>query len=204
VTLAKAVQSTSCVVLALGLAACVPAIRTTPPAPTATAGSAPIDPARLSDIVRVLASDEFEGRAPGTRGEDKTVAYLSREFAALGLQPGGENGGWTQRVPLVRTQLQAGTVRIGDRVMTLGDHVYFSTVRPVDRARIDAPLVFVGYGVSAPERNWDDFKGIDLTGKVAVMLVNDPDFEATADETVAGRFGGQANDLLRSLDLQVR
>ncbi len=191
-TLAKAVESTSCVALALGLAACVPANRTVPPAPTATAGSAPIDPARLSDIVRVLASDEFEGRAPGTRGEDKTVAYLSREFAALGLQPGGENGGWTQRVPLVRTQLQAGTVRIGDRVMTLGDQVYFSTVRPVDRALIDAPLVFVGYGVSAPERNWDDFKGVDLTGKVAVMLVNDPDFEATADEAVAGRFGGQA------------
>ncbi len=191
-TLAKAVQSTSCVVLALGLAACVPAIRTTPPAPPVTAGSAPIDPARLSDIVRVLASDEFEGRAPGSPGEDKTVAYLSREFAALGLQPGGENGGWTQRVPLVRTQLQPGTVRIGDRTMTLGDDVYFSTVRPVDRARIDAPLVFVGYGVSAPERNWDDFKGVDLTGKVAVMLVNDPDFEATADEAVAGRFGGQA------------
>jgi Zn-dependent M28 family amino/carboxypeptidase len=70
--------------------------------------------------------------------------------------------------------------------------VYLSTLRPEDRALIDgAPLVFVGYGVSAPERKWDDFKGVDLKGKVAVFLVNDPDFEAAKGEPVAGRFGGK-------------
>ncbi len=161
-------------------------------APVRNAG--PIAPARLSEAARVLASDAFEGRAPGTAGEAKTVAYLAREFAARGMVPGGENGGWTQRVPLVRTQVQQpGSIMVGGRAMALGTDVYMSTVRPVDRARIDrAPMVFVGYGVSAPERHWDDFKGVDLTGKVAVFLVNDPDFEAAAGEPVAGTFGGKA------------
>ena len=72
------------------------------------------------------------------------------------------------------------------------DDVYLGTVRPVDQVRIEnAPMVFVGYGVTAPERGWDDFKGVDLKGKVAVMLVNDPDFEAAAGEPVAGKFGGK-------------
>jgi Zn-dependent M28 family amino/carboxypeptidase len=160
----------------------------------APASSGPIDPARLSETVRILASDAFEGRAPGTAGEAKTIDWLAHAFAALGLQPGGEHGGWTQRVPMVRTQLQMpGTVEIGGKTMALGSDVYFSTVRPVDRVTIAAaPLVFVGYGVSAPERHWDDFKGVDLKGRIAVMLVNDPDFEAAPGEPVAGMFGGRA------------
>jgi Zn-dependent M28 family amino/carboxypeptidase len=159
---------------------------------------APIDPARMSEHTRVLASDAFEGRAPGTPGEAKTIDYLNRQFAALGLEPGGENGGWTQRVPLIRTRLKApGRFSIAAKGQPLPlaapRDIYLSTVRPVERARIaDAPMVFVGYGVSAPERQWDDFKGVDLNGKVAVFLVNDPDFEAEAGDTVAGRFGGQA------------
>jgi Zn-dependent M28 family amino/carboxypeptidase len=160
----------------------------------ALATPATIDAAHLSETVRTLASDAFEGRAPGSRGEDRTIAYLSQTFAALGLQPAGENGGWTQRVPMVRTHLQMpGTVDIGGQAMALGRDVYFSTVRPIDRVLIDhAPLVFVGYGVSAPERHWDDYKGVDLAGKIAVMLVNDPDFEAASSEPVAGLFGGRA------------
>jgi len=148
----------------------------------------------MSEIVRVLASDEFEGRGPGTRGEEATVAYLSREFAAMGMVPGGEDGGWTQRVPLIRTYLQQpGVIEMGGRQMQLGQDVYLSTIRPVDRARIErAPLVFVGYGVSAPERQWDDFKGIDLKDKVAIFLVNDPDFEAQTSDDTTGRFGGKA------------
>lgn len=167
---------------------------TVPSAHTPASISGPIDPARLSATVRMLASDEFEGRAPGTRGEAKTVAYLSREFEALGLTPGGENGSWTQTVPLIRTQLQQpGAIEIGGQQMQLGADVYLSTVRPVERARIvNAPMVFVGYGVTAPERQWDDFKGVDLNGKVAVFLINDPDFEASATDAVANRFGGQA------------
>jgi Zn-dependent M28 family amino/carboxypeptidase len=101
-------------------------------------------------------------------------------------------------VPLIRTQLEKpGALSIrrgGERIaLRFPQDVYLSTVRETDRAAIaDAPLVFVGYGVNAPERQWDDFKGVDLTGKVAVFLVNDPDFEAGAGDPVADRFGGQA------------
>jgi Zn-dependent M28 family amino/carboxypeptidase len=160
--------------------------------------SAPIDPNRLSIITKTLASDEFEGRGPGTAGDAKTVAYLSEQFRQLGLEPAGDNGTYLQRVPLIRTQLQkpgAISIRRGaERIpLRFPQDVYLSTVRETDRARIeDAPMVFVGYGVTAPERQWDDFKGVDLTGKVAVFLVNDPDFEAAAGDPVAGTFGGQA------------
>jgi Zn-dependent M28 family amino/carboxypeptidase len=158
----------------------------------------PVDPAQLSETVKALASDPFQGRAPGTPGEKVTVEYLIGRFKALGLQPGGVDGGWTQPVPLVRTQTgHAAALRItglGAPVdLVDGKDVSLSTARPVDRVAIqDAPLVFVGYGVHAPERGWDDFKGVDLKGKIAVFLVNDPDFEATPDEPVAGKFGGKA------------
>lgn len=156
-----------------------------------------IDPTRLSDIVRTLASDEFEGRAPGTAGETKTIAYLTQSFHALGLEPGGEDGGWTQTVPLVRTQIgtpQTLNVSFAGkaRALTQGRDIYVSTVRNVDRVAIqNAPMVFVGYGVTAPERQWDDYKDVDLRGKIAVSLVNDPDFSAAANEPVAQKFGGR-------------
>jgi Zn-dependent M28 family amino/carboxypeptidase len=151
----------------------------------------------MSEITRVLASDEFQGRSMGGPGEEKTVAYLTKQFKAAGLEPGGENGGWTQTVPMVRTKLQAPmtfSVKQGSRTLPLRfpDDIYLSTVRDTDRAKIaGAPMVFVGYGVNAPERGWDDFKDVDLKGKVAVFLVNDPDFEAVAGEPVAGKFSGQ-------------
>jgi len=151
---------------------------------------------RMSQMTRVLASDAFEGRSMGTRGEDRTVAYLIEQFRAAGLEPGGEKGGWTQTVPMIRTKLGAPmrfTLGQGGTATPLRfpDDIYLSTVRAVDHARIaDAPIIFVGYGVSAPERGWDDFKGVDLKGKVALFLVNDPDFEAAAGEPVAGKFGG--------------
>jgi len=169
--------------------------------PLLTVAAAPpaahVDMQRMSDITRVLASDEFQGRAPGTTGEEKTIRYLIEQFKAAGLEPAGENGGWTQTVPMIRTQLQspmAISIRQGGQATLLRfpDDVYLGTVRAVDQARIvNAPMVFVGYGVSAPERGWDDFKGVDLHGKVAVFLVNDPDFEAAAGEPVAGKFGGK-------------
>ncbi|RZL56208.1 MAG: peptidase M20, partial [Sphingomonas sp.] len=156
----------------------------------ATTAPVRIPAERLSADVKVLASDAFEGRAPGTPGEAKTVAWLIDQFKAAGLEPGGPGGSWTQPVPLVRTQLGTGAVTANGTAWTLGRDVYLSTVRPAARATIaNAPLVFVGYGVSAPERQWDDFKGVDLKGKVAVFLINDPDFEATAGDDAAGRFG---------------
>jgi len=165
---------------------------------TAAAPPAPrVDMQRMSEITRVLASDAFQGRAPGTAGEEKTIPYLIEQFKAAGLEPAGEDGGWTQTVPMIRTQLQSpmqlNISQSGQTVpLRFPDDVYLGTVRAVDRAAIaNAPMVFVGYGVNAPERGWDDFKGVDLHGKVAVFLVNDPDFEATAGEPVAGKFGGK-------------
>jgi Zn-dependent M28 family amino/carboxypeptidase len=158
-----------------------------------TSGS--IDPEHISQAVRVLASDEFEGRAPGTPGEAKTMEWLTSRFRELGLEPGGERGSWTQSVPLVRTQIDSPAtlgfaIQGKQRALTQSSDVYVSTVRKVDRVSISsAPVVFVGYGVTAPERQWDDYKKVDLRGKVAVYLINDPDFYARAGEPVAGRFG---------------
>ncbi len=149
-----------------------------------------ISPERLSADVRTLASDAFEGRAPGTAGETRTIDWLIAQFKAMKLSPGGPDGSWTQAVPLVHTRLGQGSVRAGATPLVQGRDVYLSTVRGVDRVAIaDAPMVFVGYGVTAPERGWDDFKGLDLNGKVAVFLVNDPDFEAVAGDDAKGRFG---------------
>ncbi len=152
---------------------------------------------RMSDVTRTLASDEFQGRAPGTPGEEKTIPYLIEQFKAAGLEPAGENGGWTQTVPMIHTKLQAPAnlsfVQASQTTsLKFPDDLYLGTVRPVDRVRIaNAPMVFVGYGVTAPERGWDDFKGVDVRGKVIVILVNDPDFEAAAGEPVAGKFSGK-------------
>ncbi|HTU09850.1 MAG TPA: M28 family peptidase [Allosphingosinicella sp.] len=166
--------------------------------PASPASYAPVDPQRLSEWTRQLASDQTFGRAPGTEGETRTIAWLTEQFRALGLEPGGENGSWTQTVPLINTRVpERAEFRIARRggVSTLRSpaDIYVSTVRDTQSVAIDnAPLVFVGYGVTAPERQWDDFGDVDLTGKIAVFLVNDPDFEAGADEPVAGRFGGRA------------
>ena len=158
----------------------------------------PISPARMSATVKTLASDAFEGRAPGTPGEAKTVAYLIDRFRALGLKPAGDNGDWVQSVPLIHNVADKPTrldIRVGASVMPLipGRDINPQTARAISQVSIaDAPLVFVGYGVTAPERGWDDFKGVDLHGKVAIFLVNDPDFEAAPEEPVAGKFGGRA------------
>lgn len=166
--------------------------------PVAGDSSSPIDPARMSAIVKTLASDAFQGRAPGTPGEATTVAYLVDQFRALGLRPAGENGGWLQKVPLVHNVAGVPTLleaKFGESTLPLlvGRDINPQTARPVGRVTIkDAPMVFVGYGVSAAERGWDDFKGLDLHGKVAIFLVNDPDFEAGPNEPVAGKFGGRA------------
>jgi len=173
------------------LAACAKDPRT-----IAVPGSASIEAQRLSEYVRVLASDEFGGRAPGTPGETRTIAYLIEQFEAIGIEPGGPDGSWTQTVPMIHTRLDAGslTVHLGEDsyVLRQAEDIEVSTVRAVTAIEIDqAPVVFVGYGVSAPERDWDDFGAIDLRGKIALFLVNDPDFAAAADEPVAGRFGNR-------------
>ena len=157
-----------------------------------------VDPARLSAHVKTLAADAFEGRAPATPGEQKTVAYLVEQMQAAGLQPGGDlkNGtrGWTQDVPLARFSFDGAIeleVTAGGQRQPLSqgkDIALRATATNVERVQVkDAPLVFLGYGVTAPERQWDDYQGIDMHGKIAVVLVNDPDFE-----TGTGLFGGRA------------
>ena len=161
-----------------------------------TAGPIRID--RLSEITRTLASEEFQGRAPGTPGEQKTVDYLVGQFKALGLEPAAPDGSYTQIVPMVRTQVPLDatmSITVGGqrRALVQQKDVSALALRPVDRVKIEhAPLVFVGYGVTAPERGWDDYKGVDLKGKVAVYLINDPDFEAQHGDDAYGRFGGKA------------
>lgn len=174
---------------ALLLSACATQRTSAPAAPPAA-----ISPARLAEHVRTLASDAFEGRGPGTPGETKTVAYLSQQFAAAGLQPGGRNGSWTQDVPLLQSDIvgqptAAFTVGGRRQALTQGEQIAIrASLQKRDRVTIEnAPLVFLGYGIKAPERNWDDFKGMDLRGKVGVVLVNDADFE-----TGQGPFGGKA------------
>jgi Zn-dependent M28 family amino/carboxypeptidase len=155
-----------------------------------------VETERLSAIVKTLASNEFEGRAPGTLGGKKTVNYLIEQFTALGLEPGGEKGTWTQKVPMIRTKINSPATmmfNIGgvSKTMEQQTSIEASTVRPSQSISIDAPVVFVGFGASAPERDWDDYGDIDLNGKVALYLVNDPDFAASANEPVAGRFGNR-------------
>lgn len=152
-----------------------------------------IDPAALAEHIRVLASDEFEGRAPATPGEDKTVAYLAEQFEHAGLEPGGEDGGWTQRVTLVRSEIQ-GPVEarfdIGEVTLPLvnSEDIAVESLHPAERVDLQqVPVVFAGYGVHAPELGWDDFGDLDLRGKLLLVLVNDPDFESGE-----GRFGGRA------------
>jgi Zn-dependent M28 family amino/carboxypeptidase len=158
----------------------------------------PISLERMAAATKTLASDEFEGRAPGTPGEAKTLAWLVDQFKQAGLQPAGPDGSYLQPVPLLRTQVPPdGSMSVvvgGERVPLVQNRQLAAlALRPVDRVRIErAPLVFVGYGVSAPERGWDDYKDVDLRDKVAVFLVNDPDFEARESDDAYGRFGGKA------------
>jgi Zn-dependent M28 family amino/carboxypeptidase len=152
---------------------------------------------KLSDMVKVLASDEFEGRAPGTPGEDKTVAYLIAQMQKIGLEPGGAKGSWTQAVPMMRSEVKPSakmSFSKADTVLTLAQGNSVSVDTATARTSIvaaDLPVVFVGFGANAPEQDWDDYGDIDLTDKLAIYLVNDPDFAAEPEEPVAGRFGNR-------------
>jgi Zn-dependent M28 family amino/carboxypeptidase len=185
----------------------------TPPPPTAAAAPAATDaaPAPASDDpietaveamteaayrrhIETLASDAFGGRAPATPGEDLTVAYLIDQFRALGLAPGNGDS-YTQDVPLMRIEAVNSpelTFRGADRdalVLAYGPDQVIWTRRQVPGAALESSeLVFVGYGINAPERGWNDYEGIDVTGKTVVMLVNDPGF-ATQDPEL---FNGNA------------
>ena len=154
--------------------------------------------AQMANVIKTVGSDAFEGRGPNTPGETKTVTYLTDQFRAAGLKPGGDlhNGrrSWTQAVPLLQSDLAtppALSLSLAGKAVVLTQGEEIAVRSPMNgQSRValaNAPLLFVGYGVSAPERDWDDFKGIDVKGKILVLLINDPDFEGGE-----GQFGGKA------------
>jgi len=141
----------------------------------------------LSEHIKVLASDAFEGRSPGTAGEDSTVAYLERQFRKMGLQPGNPDGTYTQQVPMVGFTAQpTGSFTAGGKTISLSfPHDYVAVSRRfVPQVQVsNSDMVFVGYGIVAPEYNWDDYKGLDVKGKTIVMLINDPPVPDARDTT---------------------
>src|SRR5471032_3108268 len=157
-----------------------------PPLPPKTASDA-ITAADLLKHIKVLASDEFEGRAPGSKGEELSVKYISEQFKALGLKPGNPNGSYTQEVPLAGiTTVSTASFTVAGKTTTLkfpDDYVASSArLQPEVKAE-NTDIVFVGYGVVAPEYGWDDYKGVDVRGKTILMLINDPPIPDPADPT---------------------
>ncbi len=150
---------------------------------TAEQAALQIDGEYMRGIVKEISDDKYEGRGPGTRGDDAARKYLAEQMEALGLQPGAANGSWDQAFDLVginSTQPETWTFDGHGTSMTLKQWDQFIVGSGVQEPRsefADAELVFVGYGIQAPEYDWDDYKGVDLTGKVLVMMNNDPDWD---------------------------
>jgi Zn-dependent M28 family amino/carboxypeptidase len=150
--------------------------------------STDIDDTVFADHVRVLASDDFSGRKPGTPGEDKTVAYLVEKFHKLGLKP-GNGSSYVQQVPLLQITASAdatlsATTSAGARNLVFGKDMVIWTKRAVPEIQVSgSELVFVGYGIVAPEYSWNDYANLDVHGKTVVLLANDPGY-ASKDPTV--------------------
>jgi Zn-dependent M28 family amino/carboxypeptidase len=160
--------------------------------PEVAAGA--LSEATIKDVTRALSADEFEGRAPGTPGEDKTVALLTERFKAAGLQPGNK-GSWVQEVPLVEiTGKDFAPLSITGKGAPLSfqygtDWVGATYREDAETVLAQSELVFVGYGINAPEKAWNDYAGLDVKGKTVVILVNDPDWQSAGLE---GPFNGKA------------
>lgn len=192
----KLPMAVAVLVAAAALAACKQPPAETPAAADTAAPAAPAADAHafgadiaesdFAELVKTLASDEFEGRAPGSVGEEKTVAYLEAQMKRIGLQP-GNNGSYFQDVPMVETTAAPDTVLKLEvngkpRELTFGTDYVIGTRTGQTEVKVDASdMVFVGYGVDAPEREWNDYGDQDWTGKTVVMFVNDPGFH-TGDE----------------------
>jgi Zn-dependent M28 family amino/carboxypeptidase len=181
-------------------AGCGPADRTRQQAGLPVSAMPAIDPNSILQHIKVLADDKFQGRAPGTPGEDLTVEYVQAQFKSMGLKPGNPDGTYVQKVPLVGiTGAEASplTFTNGGQSLTLRwkDDVVAWTKHVADSASIDgSDVVFCGYGVEAPEYGWDDFKGVDVKGKTIVVLINDPPVPDPSDPSKLDprMFGGAA------------
>jgi Zn-dependent M28 family amino/carboxypeptidase len=178
--------------LSLAGAAC-----TTTPRGAETAAANPAAPAisldTLKGVTEQLSSDAFEGRAPTTAGEEKTVRLIADRFEKAGLQPGNA-GSWYQNVPLVETLAAPTPLTItgGKQPLTFAyrTDMVANTYQVQPRVTLDdSEIVFVGYGINAPERGWNDYAGVDVKGKTVVILINDPDYET---QGLKGPFDGRA------------
>ena len=154
--------------------------------------TAAIDAGDFEEHVKTLASDAFGGRGPGTPGEDASIDYIKTQFARIGLQP-GNGSDWFQTVPMVETTADESTslkLAVAGKAQELKFGTDMVIVTRTGRADVnvkDSDLVFVGYGVDAPERNWNDYAGIDVKGKTVVMLVNDPGFHVNDAKLFDGK-----------------
>ncbi|HYI39057.1 MAG TPA: M28 family metallopeptidase [Allosphingosinicella sp.] len=149
--------------------------------------------ATLTTATQILSSDEYEGRAPTTGGEDKAVAYIAERFAKAGLQPGNK-GSWYQNVPMVEISTTPSQLSVtgGGAPLSFAQRTDFvaNTYQVAPKVELrDSEMVFVGYGINAPERGWNDYAGVDVRGKTVVILVNDPDWQ---DDDLEGPFNGKA------------
>jgi Zn-dependent M28 family amino/carboxypeptidase len=179
-----------------------PAASTPAPAaaPTAITQMPKFESAPLLDHIKKLSSDEFEGRGPGTKGEELTVKYLEDAFKNIGLKPGNTDGSYIQKVPMVGiTATNTAPLTIASsstkRTFTWKEEVVAWTKHVADGASIaDSEIIFAGYGVTAPEFNWDDFKGVDVKGKTIMVFVNDPQVPDPADPSKLDQktFNGRA------------
>jgi Zn-dependent M28 family amino/carboxypeptidase len=188
-----------CLAATVALAACQrDAATPATPAPSAPATVAAhtfapaIDAGDFVEHVKTLSSDAFEGRGPGTAGEDKSVEYIKAQMQRIGLKP-GNNGEWFQTVPMVETTADPNTtltltVDGKPRTLKAGSDMVIGTTSGKPEISIkDSPLVFVGYGVNAPEQHWNDYAGLDVKGKTVVMLVNDPGFHVDDPKLFEGK-----------------
>ncbi|MFV0623027.1 M28 family metallopeptidase [Sphingomonas sp. ac-8] len=155
---------------------------------------APVSEETLKTVTKTLSSDAFEGRAPGSAGEEKTLAYLVERFQAAGLKPGNK-GSWFQDVPLVEITARnvsplTFTGAGQPRSLAYGPEMVVGTYQVTPRIDVkNSDVVFVGYGINAPEKGWNDYAGVDVKGKTVVILVNDPDYESPG---LTGPFNGKA------------
>ena len=182
-------------VSALALTACKK-VEDTPAKVAAPEMTVPaLSEATMKEVTKELSLDSYEGRAPGSPGEVKTVAYLIEKFKAAGLEP-GTKGSWTQDVPLVEiTAKNVSALSVADKAgkamsFAYGSEFVVGSYRETPTTKIDmSDMVFVGHGIVAPEKGWNDYAGVDVKGKTVVVMVNDPDFDTAG---LDGPFGGKA------------
>ena len=149
--------------------------------PAARVAAASIDPEKIRAHVRFLSLDLLEGRGPGTRGAELAAEYIATQFALDGLEPAGDKGTYFQQVPLVavhtiedKTEFAFAPASGAPVELTYGSQIVSKDETGQASADFDAPIVFVGYGIHAPEYNWDDYAGVDVKGKIALVIVNEP------------------------------